>query len=147
MVVLCVFVVVYCIVLYCVCMCMYCVCVIAPLTTCIPQHNRTGGCFLKFDVPSDIRAEATMLSGTIPGVPLPPRPGGSTPPPPIPQQTCTTRDGWDFFGNDMNDGCASGQRVESLAACCARCQATSGCRAFSYVKPTSPWCPGMCLML
>ncbi len=58
-------------------------------------------------------------------------------------QTCTLRDGWDLFGNDINNGCAADQRVASAELCCERCQATNGCRAFSFTKTTDARCAGM----
>ena len=106
----------------------------------IPSHQcgvHSGGCFLKFEVPSDVRLDPVMVSGTIPGVSLPPRPTDPTPPP-----TCTIRDNWDFFGGDINDGCAADQRMESVGDCCDRCQRVNGCRAFTFVKMSSSWCPG-----
>ncbi len=91
-----------------------------------------GGCYLKRQaVASTLIQNAQIITGTPPGVPMPQN-----------NPTCTLRDGWDLFGNDINNGCAADQRVASAELCCARCQATSGCRAFSFTKPTDARCPG-----
>lgn len=97
----------------------------------------TGGCYLKRQATASmLTVNPSIITGTVSGVPMPEY---STPP-------CTLRDGLDLFGNDINDGCLRNQRVPSAAACCARCQATPGCRGFTFTKQEDARCPGACYL-
>ena len=80
------------------------------------EHKSPTACWLKSSC-----AGARNDSTTVSGVMLPP-------PPPPPSGPCNATSGLNCWGNDLKDGGV----VASADECCALCNATSGCMAWTW---------------
>lgn len=61
------------------------------------------------------------------------------------QQGCILAPGTAFGGRDLDPhACTPDRLLPSAQACCARCAATRGCIAYTYLLPSAPTCAGAC---